>query len=86
MKLDLEKLDEYVERNALRNDYELAKELGIRQFLIHAARKKLRIGYDEVRNFYNRNGEELTENLINFEEETLDGFKAKYIQIGNKLC
>lgn len=46
----------------------------------------MRIGYDEVRNFYNRNGEELTENLINFEEETLDGFKAKYIQIGNKLC
>lgn len=38
--MDLEKLAEYVERNALRNDYELAQELGIRQFLIHAARKK----------------------------------------------
>lgn len=43
------------------------------------------MGYDEVMEFYNRNGEEMTVKLIDFEEETPDEFKAKYIEIGNKL-
>lgn len=85
MKLNLEMLARYAENNALRNDYELAQELGIRRYLIRAARNGLRIGYDEVMEFYNRNGEAMTAEFIDFEEETLNGFKAKYVQIGDKL-
>ena len=85
MKLNIEELAKYAETRALRNDYELAFELGIRQHLIRAARNGGKIGYDAVRDFYNRNGEEMTVAFINFEEETLNGLKAKYLQVGNKL-
>ncbi len=84
MKLKAEKLKRYAESHGL-SEKELSKELGISTFLIAAARDGQRIGYDEVRDFYNRNGEALTRELIDFEEDTINGFKAKYIQIGSKL-
>lgn len=85
MKLNNEALARYAEINALRNDYELSQELGIGEYLIRAAREGGRIGYDAVRDFYNRNGEALTIELIDFEEDTINGFKAKYVQVGRKL-
>ena len=44
-----------------------------------------RIGYDAVREIYNDLGEQTVTELIDFEEETLDGFKSKYIQVGDTL-
>lgn len=85
MKLNLEMLARYAEKNALRNDYELSQELGIRRYLIRATRKGMRIGYDAVMEFYNRNGEAMTVEFIDFEGESLNGFKAKFVQIGDKL-
>lgn len=49
------------------------------------AKRKNQIGYELVKQIYNSLGEDKTLQIINFGEETIDGFKSKYIQIGNKL-
>jgi hypothetical protein len=38
-----------------------------------------------VAEIFNRFGEEVTFDVIDFEEDTLNGFTSKYIRIGNKL-
>ena len=44
-----------------------------------------RIGYDAVREIYNDLGEQTVAEIIDFEEETLYGFKSKYIQVDDAL-
>lgn len=85
MKLRNEKVARYAEIHALKNDKALSQDLCIGKYTIRLARKGMRIGYDGVKDFYNRHGEAMTVELIDFEEESLNGFKAKFIQIGNKL-
>ena len=48
-------------------------------------RRGCRIGYELVRELYNALGEETVAKIINFEKETLHGFKSKYKYINGKL-
>ena len=43
------------------------------------------IGYDAVKDIYNKLGEAAVLQIIDFEEETLNGFKSKYVQVGKRL-
>lgn len=61
------------------------KILGGGKFTYRHLKKGRAIGYELARKIYNGLGECKFLTLIDFEEETLDGFKAKYITIGKKL-
>lgn len=43
------------------------------------------IGYDLAKELYNFFGEAEFIKIINFEGDTLNGFKSKYVKVGNKL-
>ena len=43
------------------------------------------IGYDLAKDLYNFFGEAKFIKIINFEGDTLNGFKSKYVKVGNKL-
>ncbi len=43
------------------------------------------IGYDAVKDIYNKLGEAAVLQIIDFGEETLSGFKSKYIQVCKRL-
>ena len=46
----------------------------------------MQIGYEAVKEIYNRLGEIETIKIIDFgEEETLNGFKSKFIEIKGRL-
>lgn len=85
MKLNYQGLVRYAFQHSIGNVKDLARRLGIKKYPILTARVGLKVGNDLVRDVYNHIGEDEVLQLIDFEEETLDGFKAKYIQIGNKL-
>lgn len=43
------------------------------------------IGYDLAKELYNFLGEAEFIKIINFEGDTLNGFKSKYVKVGSKL-
>ena len=45
----------------------------------------IRVSYEVIKNLYNFVGEKETVKVVDFEEETINGFKAKYIELGDKL-
>lgn len=85
MKFRIKKLNQFVKRRGIHNYQELAVELGVDENLIHLAEYGQRIGYDAVKDIYNRIGERETLRIINFEGETLRGFKSKYQYIRGQL-
>lgn len=85
MKFKIKALNKFVKRRGIHTYQELAVELGVDENLIRLAEYGTRIGYDAVKNIYNRIGERETLRIINFEEETLRGFKSKYQYIHGKL-
>ncbi len=85
MKLNLEGAQNYVARKGIKTYSEAAKTLGISVCTIKALEKGERIGYDAVKELYNRLGEEAVKELIDFEGESLNGFKSKYVAVGAKL-
>lgn len=85
MKFRIRALNKFVKRRGIHNYRELAYELGVDENLLRLAEYGQRIGYAAVKNIYNRIGERETLQIINFEEETLRGFKSKYQYIRGKL-
>lgn len=85
MKFKIKGLNQLVKRRGIHNYRELAEALGVNENLIRLAEYGQRIGYDAVKDIYNRIGERETLRIINFEEETLRGFKSKYQYIRGKL-
>ena len=59
--------------------------LGVSVSVLKLLEQGGRIGYDAVREIYNDLGVQTVTEIIDFEEETLDGFKSKYIQVGDAL-
>ena len=86
MKLRVEKFEELAQEKGYRNGYELSRDLGCGNEAYKILKQGNRIGHDIVAELYNRFGEEAMIRVINFEEETVDGFTNKYVKIGNKLC
>ncbi len=85
MKLDVNGCQNYCKENNITNYTELAKALGLSVLVIKLLEQGKQIGYDAVKDIYNKHGEQAVLQIINFEGETLNGFKSKYIQIGNRL-
>ena len=85
MKFKIKGLNRFVKQRGIHNYRELARELGVTENLIRLAEYGQRIGYDAVKDIYNRIGERETMRIINFEEETLHGFKSKFQCIQGKL-
>ncbi len=85
MKIRIKALNKFVKRRGIRNYIELANELGVDENLLRLAEYGQCIGYDAVKDIYNRIGERETLRIINFEGETLRGFKSKYQYIRGQL-
>lgn len=85
MKLNITGCRQYCEEHNITNYVELAKAFGLSVLVIRLLEQGKQIGYDAVKDIYNKHGEQAVVKIINFEGETLNGFKSKYIQIGNRL-
>lgn len=84
MKLKIDEFENYAKRNGVSANT-LLKKLGGGKLTYNQLKQGKAIGYDVARNMYNALGEWIFLSLIDFEGETLDGFKSKFVQVGNKL-
>ena len=85
MKLNIAGCRAFIEQKGIGNYQELSQELGISISVLFLLEQGNEIGYDAVREIYNNLGVQTVTEIIDFEEETLDGFKSKYIQVGDAL-
>ncbi len=85
MKLNIKGCREYCKASGIKNYLELSMKLGVNISVIKLFECGGRIGYEAVKKIYNELGEKIVCKIIEFEEETLDGFKSKYILIGLRL-
>lgn len=85
MKFKIRGLNKFVKRRGIRNYRELASELGVDENLLRLAEYGQRIGYDAVKEIYNRIGERETLRIINLEGETMRGIKSKYHYLHGQL-
>lgn len=85
MKLNIAGCRAFIERNGIEDYQSLSSVLGVSVSVLKLLEQGGRIGYDAVREIYNDLGEQTVTEIIDFEEETLDGFKSKYIQVGDAL-
>lgn len=85
MKLNIDGCRSYCKRNNVRNYVELSAVLGLSVTVLKLLEQGIEIGYDAVKDIYNNLGEYVVLQIIDFGEETLNGFKSKYIQVGNQL-
>lgn len=85
MKLNIAGCRAFIEQKGIGNYQELSQELGISISVLFLLEQGNEIGYDAVREIYNNLGVQTVTEIIDFEEETLDGFKSKYIQVGDTL-
>ena len=85
MKLNIAGCRAFIKRKGIGNYRELSQELGISVTVLLLLEQGNEIGYDAVRDLYNSHGEQIVSEIIDFGEETLDGFKSKYVQVGDTL-
>ena len=85
MRLKIDNFERLAKERGFRNGYDLAVDIGFGRNAYHYIRKGGKVGSDMVAEIFNRFGEEVTFDVIDFEEDTLNGFTSKYIRIGNKL-
>ena len=85
MKLSIAGCCAFIERKGIKDYRELSEELGLGVTVLLLLEQGSEIGYDAVRDLYNNLGEQTVSEIIDFGEETLDGFKSKYIQVGSRL-
>lgn len=85
MKLSVLGCREYAERKGINNYKELSKMLGLSVTVLKLLEQGIEIGYDAVKDIYNKLGEKIVLEIIDFGEETLHGFKSKYVLVGDTL-
>lgn len=84
MKLKIDEFETYTKRNGVSPNVML-KRLGGGKYAYKHLKDGCALGYDLAREMYNALGEWTFLSLVDMGEETIDGFKAKFINIGNKL-
>jgi hypothetical protein len=77
--------EELAKRKGLSNGKLLWKKIGGGKAAYTLMKNGCDISYEVVKGLYNYYGEVETLKVIDFGEETIDGFKAKFIQVGDKL-
>ena len=85
MRLKIDNFERLAKERGFRSGYDLAVDIGFGRNAYHYIRKGGKVGSDIVAEIFNHFGEEVTFDVIDFEEDTLNGFTSKYIRIGNKL-
>ncbi len=85
MKLNIKGCREYAKSKGIDNYYALAADLELEYEAIRLLEQVVKIGYDAVKDIYNKHGEKVVKKIIDFGEETLDGFKSKYVLVGDTL-
>lgn len=86
MKLKIKEFEQLATRKGYASGKELMRTLGAGKRAYDCFKKgKVGIGYDLVKEIFNTFGEYATTQVIDFEEETVNGFKSKFIRIGTKL-
>lgn len=85
MKLNIMGCRAYCERKGIKNYVELSEVLGLSVEVIRLLEQGNEIGYDAVKDIYNKLGEKAVLQIIDFGEETPNGFKSKYILVGDTL-
>ena len=85
MRLRFKEFEDLAKRKGYRTDKILIKRMGGGDGTLSCLKAGCRIGDELVKNIYNAFGEYETTRVIDFEEDSINGLKAKYIQIGNKL-
>lgn len=85
MKLKIQEFEELSKKKGFEDGKEFFVFLGggKRAYKVLVANRL--IAHDMVKDIYNYLGEYSTKKVIDFGEEGIDGFKAKYIRVGNKL-
>lgn len=85
MKLNIAGGRAFIEQNGIEDYQALSSLPGVSVSVLELLEQGGKIGYNAVREIYNDLGEQTVAEIIDFEEETLDGFKSKYIQVGDTL-
>lgn len=85
MRLNVKGCKAYCYTKGIKNHEELAEVLELSVEVIKLLEQGNEIDHDAVKDIYNKLGEKAVVQIIDFGEETLNGFKSKFIQIGNKL-
>ena len=85
MKLNIAGCRSYIGREKIKNMQELSERLGLSIPVILLLEQGKKIGYDAVKDIFNSLCEAVVREIIDFGEETMDGFQSKYVLVGDKL-
>ena len=85
MKLRMQEFEQLAKRTGYRNGKWLCRKLGAGKKAHDVLRNGGQIGYGLVKEIHNTFGIGETLRVVDFENETLGGFKSKFICFGGKL-
>jgi len=85
MKLIIDEFEALARRKGFQNGYRLWRRIGGGVSAYKLVKQGYRVTHEVIKELFNLVGEKETVRVVEFEEETINGLKAKYIEIGNKL-
>lgn len=85
MKLKIQEFEDLAKRKGYVEGKRLMKKLGAGFKAYGCIKGGSKLGYELAKNLYNLVGEAEFVKVIDFEEDTLNGFKHKYVLVGDKL-
>lgn len=85
MKLRMDEFKELARRKCHTNGFLLWRKIWGGQSAYSLVSKGIGVGYEVLKDLYNLVGEEEMVKVVDFEEETVSGFKSKYIELNGKL-
>ena len=85
MRIRIDAFEELAKRKRIPNGKLLWKKIGGGKAAYSLMKDGCNVTYEVVKELYNLYGEIETLKVVDFGEETIDGFKAKFIQVGDKL-
>lgn len=85
MKLRIEEFEKAATEKGKKSGRSLWIEMGGGKSAYDFIEKGAKVGYETAKNIYNAFGEEKTIRIIDFEDETIESLKEKYILVGNTL-
>lgn len=85
MKLKIRACRQFLKVIGIKNLAKLSEEFEVEVIVLVRFQKGYRMGYELVRDLYNKYGQAVVKKIIDFEEETLESFKSKFILVGKRL-
>ena len=85
MKLKIRTCRRFLKMVGIKGYAQLSEEFEVEVIVLLCFEKGYRIGYEVVRELFNKYGQAVVSKIIDFEEETIESFKSKYILVGKRL-